>query len=174
MVSSSPASSSHRSFKLTVRFVVLALPVLLVPCLVLFMAQGSDAPVKAGPLGVVPSGPIPSYGGNQHDTLTPLESFALKMLGFGLLALAAISIFVVVPNYSPQAMPYRMPAVCVFAVLGCITAFSGWNAPLGFMSVVLGLGNGALGAWGFWTVFFGEEKQKFGKYLKPNSRLKKF
>lgn len=152
---------------------MLAVPLLLMPRLVLFMAQGSESPVKAGPLGVVGSGPIPSYGGNQHDKLTPLESFALKMLGLGLLALAAISIFVVVPNYSPQAMPYRIPTVCVFAVLGCVTAFAGWNAPLGVMSIVLGLGNGALGAWGFWTVFFGEEKQKFGKYLKPNSRLKK-
>lgn len=151
---------------------MLALPLLLLPRLILFLAQGSESALKAGPLGVVPSGPIPTYGG-RPDTLTPLESFTLRMLGLGLIALAAISVFVIVPNYSPQAMPYRLPTVCVFAVLGCVTAFAGWNAPLGVMSVLLGLGNGVLGAWGWWTVFFGEEKQKLGKYLKKNSRFKK-
>jgi hypothetical protein len=48
-----------------------------------------------------------------------------------------------------------------------------WNAPLGALAIMLGLGNGIVGSWGWWSLFFGEDNHKFGKYLKENSRLKR-
>lgn len=105
-------------------------------------------------------------------SLTALESHTLRCMGFGLLAMAAVLIFVVVPAYKPFA-PGRKAVVTVFAVLGCVTAVVGWNSPLGALAVITGIGNGIVGAWGWWSIMFGEDDYRFGKYLKPDSRWKK-
>jgi hypothetical protein len=94
------------------------------------------------------------------------------MLGLGLLALAALVVFTVVPRYTP-ASPARKTAITVIALLECVSAVVAWNAPLGALAVFVGMGNGLIGAWGWWALFFGEETHKFKKYLKEDSRLKR-
>lgn len=156
----------------------MALPVLVLPRFILFLAQGSESgspshALKTGHLGVLNSGPVPSYDRGHYDSLTSLESFLLHMMGMGMLALAALCVFVIVPTYTPVSK-CRVPAIGVLSALFCFSAIFGWNAPLGALAVLLGLGNGVLGCWGAWSLFFGnEEGHNKHKILKPNSRLKR-
>lgn len=153
------------------RYALLSLPLLLFPRLVLFFAADerelSSRPSRITRSMVSPIVPIP-----RPDTLTSLEVFMLRSVGFGLIALAAILVFVVVPPYKPVA-PGRKAVVTVLAVLGCVTAVVGWNTPLGALSVIMGIGNGIVGCWGWWSIMFGEDDYRFGKYLKNDSRLKR-
>ncbi|GMK56876.1 hypothetical protein CspeluHIS016_0307160 [Cutaneotrichosporon spelunceum] len=104
--------------------------------------------------------------------LTGLEQLTLRCMGLGLLGLAAITVFVVVPAYKPHA-PGRKATTTVLAILGCITAVVAWNSKLGGLSVITGIGNGVIGAWGWYAIMFGEDDYRYGKYLKPDSRLKR-
>lgn len=136
---------------------------LLLPRLILFLAQNSDQRKAEA---------IPSYDRTHFDALTPLESFLVRMVGFGLLGFAAMIIFNVVPAYTAP-YPARTASITVVAVLSCVAAVVAWNAPLGAFASIVGLGNGLVGAWGWWTIFFGGEEHKMKRYLKDNSRLKK-
>lgn len=163
-----------------IRFAALSLPLLLFPRLVLFFAQGDgDTSTRATRLGQSTMGmavPGVERGSISHferpAKLTSLEEFTLRSMGFGALALSAIIVFVVVPAYKPVA-PGRKAVVTVLAVLGCITAVVAWNSPLGALAVVTGIGNGIVGAWGWWSLMFGDDDYRFGKYLKKDSRLKR-
>lgn len=154
----------------------MSLPLLLLPRLILFLAQGPEsgsatAALKAGPLGVLNTAILDRSRG-QYDSLTSLEAFFVKMLGFGLDSVAAIIVFAVVPSYTPPS-PARKPTITVIAILTAFAAVVSWNAPLGALAVILGLGNGVVSAWGWWALFFGEDPHKFKKYLKEDSRMKR-
>lgn len=139
----------------------------------LFFAQGPDT-ARANRFGAnyKTGEPIPSYDRGHYDALTNLEGFALRMLGFGSLALSAICLFVVVPSLLPHSPP-RMPTVSVIAVLTSVTAVVCWNSQLGALSTITGIGNGIIAAWGWWVIFFSTDPHKFGKYLRKDSRLKR-
>ncbi|CAK9779852.1 hypothetical protein CC85DRAFT_303019 [Cutaneotrichosporon oleaginosum] len=156
-------------------YTLLSLPLLLFPRLVLFFAAEDRATrLSHSSMGmVVPGvdrGSISSF--ERPARLTNLEALALRCMGVGLLALAAITVFVVVPAYKPHA-PGRKAVTTVLALLGCVTAAVAYNAPLGALAVVTGVGNGIVGAWGWYAIMFGEDEYRFGKYLKDDSRLKK-
>lgn len=163
------------------RFAACALPLLTMPRLVLFLAGPSSAPTPLNPSSLqaplsnnpVSSGPIPSYDRGHYDSLTHLENFALRLLGLGLVALALVSLFVVVPAYAPGVAPGRQSTIVVWAILGSVASVVAWNAPLGALATLTAFGNAILSGWGWWAVFFGNDDRKFKKYLKPNSRLKR-
>ncbi|BEI82824.1 hypothetical protein CcaverHIS002_0306920 [Cutaneotrichosporon cavernicola] len=158
-------------------YALLALPLLLLPRLVLFFAS-DDGPratrLSQSSMGMtvpgVDRGSISRF--ERPSRLTSLEELTLRSLGLGLLALASITVFVVVPAYKPHA-PGRKAVTTVLAILGCVTAVVSWNSPLGAMAVITGVGNGVVGAWGWYAIMFGEDDYKFGKYLKNDSRLKR-
>lgn len=148
------------------------MPLLLLPRLILFFAQGQDAS-RPNRHGVnFGTEAVPSYDRGHYDALTALEDFALRMLGFGSLALAAICLFVVVPSHNPHSPP-RMPTTAVITILTSVTAVVCWNSKLGALSFITGLGNGGIACWGWWVMFFSDDPHKFGKYLRKDSRLKR-
>lgn len=153
-------------------FGLMSLLLLILPRLVLFFAQGQDSarPTRHG-LNIA-NDPVPSYDRGHFDALTSLEEFALRMLGFGALALAAICLFVVVPNHLPHSPP-RVPAICVITIMTSITSVVCWNSKLGALATITGIGNGTVACWGWWVLFFSGDHHKFGKYLRKDSRLKR-
>lgn len=160
------------------RYALLSIPLLVFPRLVLFFAA-DDGPPRAtrlsqSSMGItvpgVDRGSINSF--ERPARLTNLEQLTLRAMGLGLLALAAITVFVVVPAYKPHA-PGRKAVTTVLAILGCVTAVVAYNSPLGALAVLTGIGNGIVGAWGWYAIMFGEDDYRLGKYLKKDSRFKK-
>lgn len=145
------------------RFGILSVPTLLFPRILLFFAQ---TPPAVSALGATRE--------EHYDALTPLESHLTLSISLGLIALSLISIFVLVPSYHPPTTnPSRRPLMGILVGLTTLLSLISFNtASVGGLGTVLGIGHGAVAAWGWWTVVFGEVKVKRGKINVP-SRLKR-
>ena len=133
---------------------------------------------------------------DHYDALTPLESFLCLSLGLGLVAMALITVFVLVPTYlaplstttvdttsgvSPESIPTKSPGrVALLAVLVGLTSLMSvlsWNSSsVGALGKAVSLGNGAVGIWGWWVIIFGGGRgllSKAGKKSKVPERLKR-
>jgi hypothetical protein len=109
-----------------------------------------------------------------YDTLTPLESFLCRTIGFGLLSISLIILFSLIPHYSPPATnPTRTPLLNVLVGLTTIMAAVSYNtASIGALGKVVGVGNGLVALWGWWVVVFGNVTMK-KKESKVPERLRK-
>jgi len=125
------------------RFGMLAIPLLLFPRILLFFAQTPPATLSTSSL--------PGH----YDSLSPLESYLSLSLSLGLITLSLITLFVLVPNYTPKT-PARMPLLVVLVLLTSLSGVISWNTgSVGGLGMVVALGNGGLAIWGWWVIVFG-------------------
>ena len=151
--------------RLTIRFGILAFPLLLFPRILLFFAQTPPAAIAAAAAGL---------DRDHYDTLTPLESFLSTSLSLGLFAMALISLFVVVPSYTPPSTnPSRWPTLAVLVGLSSIVSITAWNSPIGGLGTLVALGNTVVAIWGWWVVAFGQGRSQLPKIKHKNDRWKK-
>jgi len=123
----------------TIRLILQSIPLLLFPSFLAFLAR---------------SGP------QQDVLLTPLERF--MAINYALLLLAtALCVIIATPSPSPLSdrptttIATGHPMLVPFTVLCLAGAFIGWNyRDIGSLGVLFSLGNGVVGAWGFWTMLF--------------------
>ncbi|WWD15893.1 hypothetical protein CI109_100317 [Kwoniella shandongensis] len=149
-------------------FAVLGIPLLLFPRILLFFSQ------TAPPPSTVFSA---TQREEHYDALTPLESTLCLSLSLGLFAFSLISLFVLVPSYTPPTTnPSRTPLLGVLVGLLSVAGLTLWNAGgLGGLAQVVGAGNILVGIWGWWVVIFGGGRGKLSKKekIKVPERFKK-
>jgi hypothetical protein len=145
------------------RFTLLAGPLLFFPRILLFFAQ-----VQPTILATAQS--------DHYDALTPLESHLCLTLSLGLITLALITLFTLIPTYQlPATNPSRTPLLAVLVGLTTLSSLVQWNtASIGGLGTVLALGNTVVALWGWWVVAFGQGSKmaKVGKKHTPD-RLKR-
>lgn len=150
---------------LSSRYTVLGIPLLLFPRILLFFAQSPPATVAAAAAGL---------DRDHYDAPTPLESFLSTTLSLGLFSMALISLFVVVPSYTPPSSnPSRWPTLAVLVGLSSIVSVTAWNSPIGGLGTLVALGNTVIAVWGWWVVAFGQGRSKLGKVKHRNERWKR-
>ncbi|ORX39861.1 hypothetical protein BD324DRAFT_615273 [Kockovaella imperatae] len=139
-------------------FTILALPLLLFPRILVFFSQ-TPAP-----------GPgIANLERDHYDTLTPLESFLALTLALGLVSLALLVFLTLVPSYTPPS-PSRWPLLAIIVGLTSTMSVIAWNAPIGGLGKVTGIGNTLVAIWGWWVVVFGQGRSNManvGKKIHP-------
>ncbi|WRT67112.1 uncharacterized protein IL334_004078 [Kwoniella shivajii] len=130
-------------------FTTLALPLLLFPRILLFFSQ--TPPTSAF------TSASPSAREDHYDALSPLESTLCLSLSLGLLAMAFISVFILVPTYQlPSSNPSRTPLLGILVGLVTITGAVIWNVRgIGGLGQVVGAGNVIMAIWGWWVIVFG-------------------
>ncbi|KAI5452349.1 hypothetical protein NCC49_000910 [Naganishia albida] len=152
-------------------FATLALPLLLFPRLLLFLAQTRPA----GESFLSKS----SHHRDQHyDDLTPLEKFLCTQLGLGIVVVMGLCLLAIpspaTPRDFPGLSPYtslptataapfsaslRLPITLLISTLLALSSFLAYNTPSvavgAGLTTLLTLGNGAIGIWGWWVGAFG-------------------
>ncbi|WVO12846.1 hypothetical protein L204_100454 [Cryptococcus depauperatus] len=150
-------------------FVILALPLLLFPRILIFFSQTPPTTAYATNMAALRD--------NHYDALTPLEYTLCLSLSLGLIATALISVFILVPTYTPPTPnPSRGPLLGVLVGLTTISGGVLWNAGgLGGLGIFVGGGNAFVAAWGWWVIVFGDGKGHLTKSHKPKTpaRLRK-
>ncbi|ODO11488.1 hypothetical protein I350_00268 [Cryptococcus amylolentus CBS 6273] len=158
-------------------FAILAIPLLLFPRILLFFSQVAPPNTPFSSSSVANHAAAAAARENHYDTLTSLESTLCLTLSFGLLAVALISVFLLVPTYDPEVVtPGRGVLVGILTGLMTILGWVLWNARgLGALGTLLGGGNWFVALWGWWVLIFGEGRSEMmrGHKHKTPKRLKK-
>ena len=106
---------------------------------------------------------------DHYDTLSPLESFLCLTLSLGLFSMSLLTLFIVVPSYTPPSSnPSRWPTLAVLVGLTSIMGVVSWNNPVGGLGKVVGIGNGFVAIWGWWVVGFGQGRSGLAKVGKKH------
>ena len=152
---------SQSDFRFLIRFTLLAIPLLLFPRILLFFAQIPPAS------SIFTTSQTPAH--EHYDALTPLESFLCLSCSLGLLAMAMINLFVLVPSYTPPAAnPSRTPLLGILVGLLTVMAAVGLNTnSIGALGKVIGGGNAMVAIWGWWVVLFRDER---GRWVKTDKK----
>jgi hypothetical protein len=106
-----------------------------------------------------------------YDALTPLESHLCLTLSLGLISLALITLFVLIPTYQlPTTNPSRTPLLAVLVGLTSLISAIQWNtASIGGLGKAVGMGNTIVAIWGWWVIAFGQGGSKMAKVGKKHT-----
>jgi len=86
--------------------------------------------------------------------LTPLESFLCNQLGVLVLGLAAGAV-VSSPDIPDLSSGTSNPLLAPVSIAAAISSLVAWNADgVGSLGTFMSVGNGIIGAWGFWAMLF--------------------
>ncbi|WVQ78092.1 hypothetical protein IAT38_000173 [Cryptococcus sp. DSM 104549] len=160
-------------------FTILAIPLALFPRILIFFSQTAPPTTPFSSSSVSAAAAAAAAREDHYDALTPLESTLCLTLALGLVGVALISLFILVPTYEPPSSnPARAPLLGVLVGLVTLAAAVTWNAPgLGGLGVVVGGGNVVVALWGWWVVVFGGGRGQMTKVerhkKKVPERLKK-
>lgn len=145
------------------RFAILAVPLLLFPRILIFFSQTPPPTVPFSSSSVANAAAASRE--NHYDSLTPLEYTLCLSLSLGLIAMSLVSLFILVPTYTPpSANPSRTPLLGVLVGLTTISGAVLWNAGgLGGLGVFVGGGNVFVAVWGWWVIVFGGGRGKITK-----------
>ncbi|OWZ56917.1 hypothetical protein C349_01219 [Cryptococcus neoformans var. grubii Br795] len=157
-------------------FAILAVPLLLFPRILIFFSQTPPPTVPFSSSSVANAAAAARE--NHYDSLTPLEYTLCLSLSLGLIAMSLVSLFILVPTYTPPSVnPSRTPLLGVLVGLTTISGAVLWNAGgLGGLGVFVGGGNVFVAVWGWWVIVFGGGRGRITKKQhKPNTpeRLRK-
>ncbi|OWZ51708.1 hypothetical protein C345_00852 [Cryptococcus neoformans A2-102-5] len=144
-------------------FVILAVPLLLFPRILIFFSQTPPPTVPFSSSSVANAAAAARE--NHYDSLTPLEYTLCLSLSLGLIAMSLVSLFILVPTYTPPSVnPSRTPLLGVLVGLTTISGAVLWNAGgLGGLGVFVGGGNVFVAVWGWWVIVFGGGRGRITK-----------
>ncbi|AAW41848.1 hypothetical protein CNBB3450 [Cryptococcus deneoformans B-3501A] len=144
-------------------FAILAVPLLLFPRILIFFSQTPPPTVPFSSSSVANAAAAARE--NHYDSLTPLEYTLCLSLSLGLIAMSLVSLFILVPTYTPPSTnPSRTPLLGVLVGLTTISGAVLWNAGgLGGLGVFVGGGNVFVAVWGWWVIVFGGGRGRITK-----------
>lgn len=137
--------------------VATAIPLLLFPRFILFLAESS--------------------GNGARTTLTPLESFLALHIGIMLVAIASTLVLNIPSPADLLTSKHRSPGHPLLGPLSAactlIAVISYNTKSVGSLSLLVSLGSGAIGLWGFWAIMF-EGTSSFSKKTGADKHTSRF